>query len=428
MELAKLANHIEQFDYEFLLDRALAKVSDKIDTREGSIIYDALAMACMELAMMYMQLREMYQATFIQTAFDHYLDLRVAEHGLERQRATRAIRVAYFQDDTEAGGRATGAPMSVPAGSRFATEHPTNSIIYEVKGVFTGQRPCPDRNPTPPPEDPEKIIMITEGLYELVCEELGTIGNHYEGRLLPITNILGLGSARMLPGESVITGRDDESDDSLRARFITAVSARAFGGNVAQYREEILGLHGVGAVQIHPIWNGGGTVKCVILNDDFNPAYQQTIDNVQNYLDPRTEGLGIGMAPIGHQVTVVAAERRDVEVAVRIDVAMGSTLGGLKAPIDEAMRGYFRALRREWDQGNEFNHYDVQVRTSQIITALLQIDGVADVKEVWLDGRRGNIVLRQDFPGERRGGELPYLREDEVTIINENNDTEYGAD
>ena len=52
-----IGDYLEKYTFEYLIDSALSRVSDSIDKREGSIIYDALAPACYELAEVYMQLR-----------------------------------------------------------------------------------------------------------------------------------------------------------------------------------------------------------------------------------------------------------------------------------------------------------------------------------------------------------------------------------
>ena len=45
----------EQYKAEFLLERMLSRVDDKIDKREGSVIYDALAPASVEADIYYIK-------------------------------------------------------------------------------------------------------------------------------------------------------------------------------------------------------------------------------------------------------------------------------------------------------------------------------------------------------------------------------------
>lgn len=46
----------EDMTFENIMDRCLARVPDSVDKREGSVIYDAIAPAAAELAIMYIEL------------------------------------------------------------------------------------------------------------------------------------------------------------------------------------------------------------------------------------------------------------------------------------------------------------------------------------------------------------------------------------
>ena len=56
---------LHKYTYDYLLNQALSRVPDTIDKREGSIIYDALAPACYELAGFYLELDAAYENVFI---------------------------------------------------------------------------------------------------------------------------------------------------------------------------------------------------------------------------------------------------------------------------------------------------------------------------------------------------------------------------
>ena len=45
-----IGDFLEKYTFDYLMNDALSRVNENIDTREGSIIYDALAPACYELA------------------------------------------------------------------------------------------------------------------------------------------------------------------------------------------------------------------------------------------------------------------------------------------------------------------------------------------------------------------------------------------
>ena len=101
-------------------------------------------------------------------------------------------------------------------------------------------------------EDPEEGFTY----YQLTAETAGTIGNEYTGPILPITTIPGLTSAQIT--DILVPGDDTETDDAFRERLIEALNNRPFGGNIADYRQNVLAIDGVGGVQVYPTWNSGG--------------------------------------------------------------------------------------------------------------------------------------------------------------------------
>ena len=88
----------------------------------------------------------------------------------------------------------------------------------------------------------EKISL---GIYKVECETAGIIGNGVTGNLIPINYIQNLAKAEIT--ELLIPGEDEEDDETLRAR--------AFAGNVIDYKNKTKEINGVGAVKVTPIWN-----------------------------------------------------------------------------------------------------------------------------------------------------------------------------
>lgn len=97
----------ENITYEMLLDRMLDRVPNTIDKREGSIIYDALAPAAVELQQMYIELDVILNETFADTASRTYLIRRAAERGIAPNAATKAVLKGMFN-------------MNIPISSRFS--------------------------------------------------------------------------------------------------------------------------------------------------------------------------------------------------------------------------------------------------------------------------------------------------------------------
>jgi len=385
-----IGDYLEQYSFEYLMEQALSRVPDTIDKREGSIIYDALAPACYELSEYYMALKRILQDTYAETASEQYLDLRVAEQGISRFQATYAVKKGEFTN-------ASDNPAMIPIGSRFSTISDYMSINYIVTEVYK-----------------DEFGESVPGTYLLRCEELGSEGNSYSGNLIPIDNIPNLKTATMT--DLIIPAQDIESDEDLRIRYFAKINEKAFGGNVAQYDEELKAIDGVGEVQIYPVWNGGGTVKCSIIDAEYNAISEDFINTIQNMIDPENSngdsGLGLGIAPIGHKVTVTTPTEKVIKVEADVVLTSGFTLVQIKPLIESAINEYLLDLRKQWGIEDELNNYSLAVYLSRISAAILSVTGIANVTNVKLNEDTQDIILTQNSSLQ----ELPILGE---VIINE---------
>lgn len=377
-----LGQYLEEYTFENIIKGALEKVPDDIDKRQGSVIYDALAPACYQLAEMYMQLKEVLLNSFVTTSYGEYLDNKVIEQGLTRYKATYAKKKikCIFQD---------GTPATVQVGSRFSTVNEETPITYKVIDVFKN----------------EKNIVVP-GEYVVQCETIGTIGNGYIGDLLPITHINNLKSCKMTT--LLVPARDEESDDELKQRFILEVNQRPFGGNVAQYDDEIRKIDGIGEVQIYPTWNGGGTVKCSIVDTEFNAVSEELIEKVKNIIDPKEhEGTGLGFAPIGHVVTITTPQVININIEAKIHLITGYTIDQVREEIKKSIESYLRELKKNWGIADEMNRYELSIYVAQITMSILKVVGVANVTNIKINGQPNDLQLVQS--GEVQ--QLPKLAE-----------------
>lgn len=345
----------EHMTYESVLQRMLARVSNTIDKREGSVIYDALAPAAAELAQMYIELDINYNLSFADTASGEYLTRKAAEFGVNRSAATVAIRQGTFY-------RGSSVLMDIPLGSRFSIEGQT----------FTATE------------------RISTGVYKLRCGETGRIGNEQFGALLPIDYIANLTIAEL--GNVLVPGEDEETDEALRQRLYAAVNEPAFGGNIADYKNKINAIPGVGATKVYPAWNGGGTVKCTVIASDWSVPSSSLVDEVQTLVDPTVNsGLGIGVAPIGHTVTIAGVTSQIINIETTLTLANGITPAQVQAEIEVAIESYLLDLRKDW-----VNQQQLVVRIAQIDARLLTVTSVDDVMDTKINGAAANLTLTAD--------------------------------
>ncbi|HAT4315606.1 TPA: baseplate J/gp47 family protein [Clostridium perfringens] len=377
-----LGQYLEEYTFENLIKGALEKVPDDIDKRQGSVIYDALAPACYQLAEMYMRLKEVLLNSFVTTSYGEYLDNKVIEQGLTRYKATYAKKKikCIFQD---------GTPATFQIGSRFSTVNDETPITYKVIDVFKNEN-----------------NIVVPGEYVVQCETIGTIGNGYIGDLLPITHINNLKSCKMTT--LLVPARDEESDDELKKRFILEVNQRPFGGNVAQYDDEIRKIDGIGEVQIYPTWNGGGTVKCSIVDTEFNAVSEELIEKVKNIIDPKEhEGTGLGLAPIGHVVTITTPQVININIEAKIHLITGYTIDQVREEIKKSIESYLKELKKNWGIADEMNRYELSIYVAQITMSILKVVGVANVTNIKINGQHNDLQLVQS--GEVQ--QLPKLAE-----------------
>ncbi len=344
----------ENMTYDFILQRMLNRVltyDPNIDTREGSIVYNALAPAAVELTNAYVQLGFILDATFADTAPRDYLIQRAAERGLSPYPATNAILQGEFNID-------------VPIGSRF-------SLVNE------------DSNYT-------VISKISIGIFRLQCETVGSVGNESLGRLIPIEYIEGLTSAYLT---AVLTpGEDEEATEAFRQRYFDSLDAEAFGGNIKDYQDKTNALPGVGGVKVYPIWNGGGTVRLVIIASDYSVPTPDLIESVQTAIDPtQNSGEGVGIAPIGHVVTVEGVDSVAVNITIEITYQEGWTWEDIRPYAEEAVDKYFTELAATWASSDS-----LIVRISQIEIRFLDLPGVVDVANTTFNGAAQNLTLGAD--------------------------------
>ena len=270
--------------YEQLLDQALARAPADIDKREGSLLYTALAPACAELAQAYIELNSALDLLFFDTSQGEALDHLAAQWGLQRQKASPAVCRGVFRDSN-------GDAFSVPAGMRLGC----NGVFYSVG------------------------TELESGTFALECETPGEIGNQVSGTLLPVDYLENFGSAWL---DGLITaGQDTETDSQLRLRLTQHVKAPAFGGNIADYRDKVKTISGVGAVKVTPGADGAGTVGLTLLDDGFAPASEELVEAVQLAADPGENGQGF--APIGHRVSAAPAGEKVIDLSAAVTLQEG---------------------------------------------------------------------------------------------------------
>lgn len=387
----------EDQTYDVVLKRMLNRVSNKLDKRPSSPVYDLHSSTAVEFQILYIELEYLIKNSYGDTAAREFLILLAKDRGLTPDPATKAILQGEF------------TPTNIDVtGKRFNI----SNINYIVKE------------------------QIEPGIYKVECETAGLVGNQYLGDMIPMDYIEGLETASLT--SVLIPGDDEEDTEVFRQRYFDSFNEQSFGGNHADYMTKVKGIDGVGSCKVKRVWNGdirpaemiptakvrewfssvlgtldkevqiwlstvfvaaaekkltvGGTVRVVITDsDDYGEASSTLVQSVQRTLDPEeSTGEGYGLAPIGHVISVVSATPAPIKVTTTVTFEEGYTWSNSKSAIEEAVNGYFLELRKSWSDTTQ-----TIVRVSQIENRILGVDGVVDVTGTKLNGTASNMTLSE---------------------------------
>ncbi len=313
---------LTKYTFESLHTEALNSVSDDVDKREGSVVFDMTAPAAMIIAKCFDVLYQVAMQSRIQTANGDYLDLCASQNKIYRNQATPAKwRIHVEPIDAE-----------LPIGTQFISTNGMN-FVYEI------------------------IAIEEDGDYIVECQTDGVEGGRDFGELeeIPIEHDL----KRVEFVNCIDGGKDKETDSDFRMRWWSIVRSKGYGGNFYDYQTWVLTDYAqdVGynfdGLFIFPAWNGGGTVKIVptIMSDGLGylPPDSAAITALKNWIDPEPEtGHGAGKAPVGHKVTVEAPITKSFNVSMTIKMDTGTVLTDLlKSKIQSAIIKYFEQQRGE---------------------------------------------------------------------------------
>ncbi len=338
----------EEVTFETVLDQMLDRIDDTYDKRESSPIYAALAPAALEIVNIYAALGDMMEESFADTASREYLVRLAASRGMVPKEATKAILLAEVLP----------AEMELERDMEFTSEE----SIYRV------------------------LDKIGDGAYRLECKEAGEVGNLYTGQILPVDYIAGLESAVIK--EVLVYGEEEEETERFRRRYLDSFEADEFGGNKNEYKNRTLMQKGVGAVKVVPVWNGPGTVRLVILGKDYSKASESLLKEVQDVFDPEKNGMGDGLAPIGHVVTVDTVEEVPVTISADITFDNGYDWDTCREGVQSALEDYFKDMKKQWSEQETLT-----VRISGMNVALLSVQGIVDIGNTKLNGAGSNLSV-----------------------------------
>lgn len=330
------------YDSGSILGRMLAGTDGGYNTDPGDLIYDVQKPVADELAAFHEQMAVCNDRHFADTATGEDLDSYVRQFGLTRKEATFAAGEVTFYGDE-------GAAINI--GDMVTDE---SGILFYVteEGVIGADGEC-----TVP----------------VICATPTAAGNIAAGKInkIPVTlrGITAVSNAEATGG-----GSTRETDEELRNRFYESRRYSSVPGCKTWYEAEAMSVEGVGDAKCIPTWNGGGTVKIIVLNSDKETADEALLERVRaHFADPI----------VGATITVVTAERLEINISAKVTLLAGYTA----EQIQEAFLPLITSLLKNigYDGGTVYVH--------RVGALLLSVEGVRDYDNLKINGQDANIII-----------------------------------
>lgn len=329
-----------------ILTNMLSNTSNEFNKSKGQFIYDTEAASAIEIEKIYTEADKILQEGFVDTCNSKNLERKCVDFGIERKRAKVSTGIVKITGNIGS---------TIYAGNLVATD----SINFKVV---------------------EDVTLTEESVdVKVECVEAGVVGNIEVGAIkyFPMT----LQGINKVTNEVAFTnGYDEETDEELRKRYYLKVRTPATSGNKYSYMQWCLEVDGVGACNVLPLWNGNGTVKCVIIDSNKTGADETLINSVTEYIEE--------VRPIGAIVTIVSATELFINLGINVtynsDVI---SLDTLKISIKTVLIDYLKEIAFK-------KNY---VSLAQIGARILNINGVIDYENLTLNNVEDNVTIPSEY-------------------------------
>lgn len=301
---------------------------------EGTFEYDVFSSNSIEFGKVEVELEQLYNAAFADTAWGDFLTARAAEAGVIRKLAVKATGTVTVSGSGE-----------IPKGSQFATE---TGIQFETE---------------------ESVTVNTTVTIPVKAVVAGTNGNVAAGAINTISVSIP-GIRDVTNSEATYGGYDGETDKALLARYLLHVRNPGTTGNKSHYLEWALAVPGVGSASVVPTWNGPNTVKVIIVDANRDTANAELIKRVADYIET--------VRPIGAQITVISASKKVIDISVKINGFAD------KDSIKAAVVDYFKNITTSY------------VSIAKIGDIIFHTTGVEDYTALLLNGNATNVALSDE--------------------------------
>lgn len=343
-----------QETYEAIRKRILDNMTNDIDKREGSFVSNMISPVGVEFAKYYIELDNILSIMFLEDATNEYLDKKVYDFGIERKMGTVARGVIKITGENG---------VHIPQNSEVISQ--SGLSFFTVEDVW---------------------INEGEAIVEVEASDVGTEYNIIQNSIDKF--VININGVKSVTNEKEFKeGTNVETDEELRERFFEVIRRPATSGNIYHYEQWAKEIDGINQARVKPLWNGNGTVKVIVSNDN-SVVDEEIVSKCQEYINT--------VKPIGADVTVITPTSLDINVTANIYIENGYDATKAKLDFEENLKKYLSSCN------------DTVVYT-RVASCLGSVEGVKDYSELKLNGGISNI----SFDDEK----LPKIKSIELSEV-----------
>ena len=325
-----------QETYQVIRQRMLDNMTNDIDKREGSFVSNMVSPVGTEFAKYYIELDNILSIMFLEDATNEFLDKKVYDFGIYRKMGTSARGTI----------KVTGTNGTfIPKGSEVLSQG--ELVFYTLNDAWI--------------ENEEAIIEVEASNvgvdFNIIANSIDKFAKKIDG-VSSVTN-----------EEEFKEGTDAETDEELRERFFEIIRRPATSGNIYHYEQWAKEIDGINQARVKPLWNGNGTVKVIVSNDN-SIVSEEIIAKCQEYINT--------VKPIGADVTVITPTPLDINITANIYIESGYDAVKAKIDFEENLKKYLSSCN------------DTVVYT-RVASCLGSVEGIKDYSELKLNGGVSNI-------------------------------------
>lgn len=341
--------------------RMMDNLPEDISDMEGDFPYDFTKPTAIELSkVLNDDFIRVLMICWPEYAWDEWLDLHGAMAGLTRHAAIAAT--GSIEVVAEGG-------TVIPAGEIFSVPETDSADEIEFETTeevkFVGD------------EDTEVTMTIP-----IQAVEAGANGNVIAGSITAMDDEYD-GIVSVTNPTATSGGIDEESDDDFYDRIKAAnESGNSFVGNDTDFINWAKAVDGVGDCIVEAAWNGPGTIRLIIVDANGDPASQDILDAVYDYIVSPNDASARLLPAGAAQLTVVAATAYTVNFTCTGLELTDTTLATVTAAFEEGVQDVYSEAKD-----------DNILRYNSLRRVLSNIDGVTDFDTFEVNGGTANITL-----------------------------------